>query len=255
MNVITNAIKYNKIGGTVWCKIKKKNLGHGQVEFAVKVTDSGIGMKEEFIDKIYEPFAQERYGARSEYTGTGLGMPIVKNLLDKMHGTISIQSKVDMGTSVEIRIPFRKAKRSDLPPKAAQGQCFDLTGIKALLVEDNELNMEIARCMLEDENIIVTEAHNGKEAVEIFTEYSAGTFDVVLMDVMMPKMDGLTATRMIRKMDREDAKKIPIFAMTANAFSEDVEDAKKAGMNEHISKPINMKLLLSKIAQYCKRHS
>ena len=109
--------------------------------------------------------------------------------------------------------------------------------------------------MLEDENIIVTEAHNGKEAVEIFTEYPAGTFDVVLMDVMMPKMDGLTATRMIRKMDREDAKKIPIFAMTANAFSEDVEDAKKAGMNEHISKPINMKLLLSKIAQYCKRHS
>ena len=255
MNVITNAIKYNKIGGTVWCKIKKKNLGHGQVEFAVKVTDSGIGMKEEFIDKIYEPFAQERYGARSEYTGTGLGMPIVKNLLDKMHGTISIQSKVDMGTSVEIRIPFRKAKRSDLPPKAAQGQCFDLTGIKALLVEDNELNMEIARCMLEDENIIVTEAHNGKETVEIFTEYPAGTFDMVLMDVMMPKMDGLTATRMIRKMDREDAKKIPIFAMTANAFSEDVEDAKKAGMNEHISKPINMKLLLSKIAQYCKRHS
>ena len=96
MNVITNAIKYNKIGGTVWCKIKEKNLGHGQVEFAVKVTDSGIGMKEEFIDKIYEPFAQERYGARSEYTGTGLGMPIVKNLLDKMYGTISIQSKVDM---------------------------------------------------------------------------------------------------------------------------------------------------------------
>ena len=252
VNIITNAIKYNKVGGSVWCKVEQKELDSETVEVTVRVTDSGIGMSNEFLGNIYTPFTQASYDARTDYNGTGLGMPIVKNLVDRMDGTISIKSKVNMGTTVEVTLPFKKAKRSDLPPKIDLHERHDLTGIRALLVEDNELNMEIAHCMLEDENVIVTEAYNGAEAVKLFRDNPAGTFDIVLMDIMMPIMDGLTASREIRNSDKEDAKTIPIFAMTANTFSEDVEASKQAGMNEHIAKPIEMKKLMSKIVQYCK---
>ena len=253
INIITNAIKYNKPGGSVWCRIYEDEIDSATVSFTARITDSGIGMSEDFIKNIYDPFVQEKYDARSVYTGTGLGMSIVKNLVDRMNGTISISSKVNVGTSIEITIPFKKARRSDLPPQIDLPENCDLTGVHALLVEDNELNMEIARCMLEDENIVVTEAHNGQEAVDVFRYSPSGTFDIILMDIMMPIMDGLTATKQIRALDREDAKLIPIFAMTANAFSEDVEKAKEAGMNEHIAKPIEMKKVMAKIAQYCKR--
>ena len=252
INIITNAIKYNKPGGSVWCRIQEKELDSGTIEFTARITDSGIGMSEEFIQNIYDPFVQEKYDARSVYSGTGLGMSIVKNLIDRMNGTIDITSKVNVGTSIEISIPFKKARRSDLPPQLDVPENCDLTGVHALLVEDNELNMEIAKCMLEDENMVVTEAHNGVEALAIFKNSPVGTFDVILMDIMMPVMDGLTATKQIRALDKEDAKLIPIFAMTANAFSEDVEKAKEAGMNEHIAKPIEMKKVMAKIAQYCR---
>lgn len=252
-NIITNAIKYNKVGGSVWCRIEERDLDYDRVEITVRVTDSGIGMSNEFLGNIYNPFTQATYDARTDYNGNGLGMPIVKNLIDRMGGRISINSKVNMGTTVEIVIPFKKAKRSDLPPKMNLEHRHDLTGIKALLVEDNELNMEIAHCMLEDENVIVTEAYNGEEAVQLFIDNPPGTYDIVLMDIMMPVMDGLTAAREIRKSDKEDAKTIPIFAMTANTFSEDVQASKEAGMNEHIAKPIDMKTLMGKIVQYCKR--
>lgn len=252
INIITNAIKYNKPGGSVWCRVQEKEFDSGTIEFTARVTDSGIGMSEEFIQNIYDPFVQEKYDARSVYSGTGLGMSIVKNLIDRINGTISITSKVNVGTSIEISIPFKKARRSDLPPQLDVPENCDLTGVHALLVEDNELNMEIAKCMLEDENMVVTEAHNGVEALEVFKNSPVGTFDVILMDIMMPVMDGLTATKQIRALDKEDAKLIPIFAMTANAFSEDVEKAKEAGMNEHIAKPIEMKKVMAKIAQYCR---
>ena len=251
-NIITNAIKYNKVGGSVWCKIEERDLDSDKVEITVRVTDSGIGMSNEFLGNIYNPFTQATYDARTDYNGNGLGMPIVKNLVDRMGGTISINSKVNMGTTVEISLPFKKAKRSDLPPKMNSEYRHDLTGIKALLVEDNELNMEIAHCMLEDENVVVTEAYNGEEAVQLFTDNPPGTYDIVLMDIMMPVMDGLTAAREIRKSGKEDAETIPIFAMTANTFSEDVRASKEAGMNEHIAKPIDMKTLMGKIVQYCK---
>ena len=252
VNIITNAIKYNKVGGSVWCKVEQKELDNESVEVTVRVTDSGIGMSDEFLGNIYTPFTQASYDARTDYNGTGLGMPIVKNLVDRMGGQITINSKVNMGTTVEVTLPFKKAKRSDLPPRIDLQERHDLTGIKALLVEDNELNMEIAHCMLEDENVIVTEAYNGEEAIRLFRDNPAGTFDVILMDIMMPVMDGLTASREIRKSDKEDAKTIPIFAMTANTFSEDVEASKQAGMNEHIAKPIEMKKLMGKIIQYCR---
>lgn len=252
INIMTNAIKYNKNGGSVWCKVIEKELGDGKIAFVVRITDSGIGMSEEFLQSIYEPFSQENYDVKSVYFGTGLGMPIVKNLVDRMGGTITINSRLNMGTSVEVMLPFQKARRSDLPPKMELNQNHDLTGVRVLLVEDNDLNMEIARCMLEDENMVVTEAGNGLDAVKAFENCAPGTFDVILMDIMMPVMDGLKATEMIRSLDREDAKTIPIFAMTANAFSEDVESAKRAGMNEHIAKPIRMKELMTQIARYCK---
>ncbi|WP_432630341.1 ATP-binding protein [Brotaphodocola sp.] len=252
INIMTNAIKYNKNGGSVWCKVIEKELGDGKIAFVVRITDSGIGMSEEFLQSIYEPFSQENYDVKSVYFGTGLGMPIVKNLVDRMGGTITINSRLNMGTSVEVMLPFQKARRSDLPPKMELNQNHDLTGVRVLLVEDNDLNMEIARCMLEDENMVVTEAGNGLDAVKAFENCAPGTFDVILMDIMMPVMDGLKATEMIRSLDREDAKTIPIFAMTANAFSEDVESAKRVGMNEHIAKPIRMKELMTQIARYCK---
>lgn len=252
INIITNAIKYNKIGGSVWCKIEERDLDSEKVEITVRVTDSGIGMSEEFLKNIYTPFTQASYDARTDYNGNGLGMPIVKNLVDRMGGMIVINSKENMGTTVEVTLPFKKAKRSDLPPQINIEERHDLTGIRALLVEDNELNMEIAHCMLEDENVVVTEAYNGEEAVQLFRTNPAGTYNVVLMDIMMPVMDGLTAARKIRESDKDDAKTIPIFAMTANTFSEDMEASKNAGMNEHIAKPIEMKKLMGKIVQYCR---
>ena len=251
INVITNAIKYNRIGGSVWCRVEENQLKDGKVQFMVRITDNGIGMSEEFMEKMFDPFAQEKYDARSFYQGNGLGMPIVKSLVKKMDGTIEVDSKLDAGTQVEITLTFPKARHSQIPSQPAMEISYDLTGLKVLIVEDNELNMEIARCMLEDENMEVTEAGDGAQALEIFSENPPGTFDLILMDVMMPVMDGLTATRKIRQLDRPDAGKIPIFAMTANAFAEDVQTAKNAGMNEHIAKPIEMETLISKITQYC----
>lgn len=251
INIMTNAIKYNKMGGSVWCRVEGNELSDGKVEFSVRITDNGIGMSEEFLDRMFDPFAQEKYDARSVYQGTGLGMPIVKSLVERMGGTIQVESKEDMGTQVEVTLAFPKAKRSEMPPKMNMEISYDFTGLKAMLVEDNDLNMEIARYMLEDENMNVTEAKDGQEALQLFAQNPPGTFDIILMDVMMPVMDGLTAARKIRELDRADAKTIPIFAMTANAFAEDVQAAKDVGMNEHIAKPIEMKTLMNKIAQYC----
>lgn len=251
LNVIMNAIKYNRVQGSVWCKIMEKRSNSREAEFAISVTDNGIGMSEEFLANIFEPFAQESHDARSEYSGGGLGMPIVKSLVDRMGGKIRITSKAGEGTKVEIVLPFRMASRQEVSYKEENFENGSLRGINALVVEDNELNMEIAKCMLEDEDMTVKEAHNGEEAVRVFDESPAGTFDIILMDIMMPVMDGLMATKKIRELNKEDAKTIPIFSMTAHAFSEDIEKIKAAGMNEHIAKPIEMKYLMKKIYQYC----
>lgn len=251
INVISNAVKYNKPGGSVWVKVKEEKAALDQVCYKIAVIDSGIGMNDAFLQNIFDPFVQESQGARTVYNGSGLGMAIVKGLVDKMGGTIAVKSTLDVGTSVEITLLFDQAEASDLPEKLITPNTGDLHGVNALLVEDNNLNMEIARYLLHDAHISVVEAYNGQEAVNIFKENPEGTFDIILMDIMMPVMDGLTAARTIRALPRADAKTIPIFAMTANAFAEDVERAKEAGMNEHLAKPLNIQQILSKIAQYC----
>ena len=204
-------------------------------------------MSREFQKVIFEPFAQENAGSRTKFAGTGLGMAISKKLVEKMGGTIIFESEKGVGTTFVIRVPFRidtdKVGRIETEEKHK----VSIRGLHILLVEDNELNMEIAEFMLQNEGAYVTKAWNGQEAVEIFEKSKPDEFDVILMDIMMPVMNGYEATKMIRSLDREDAKEIPIIAMTANAFTEDRIRAKEAGMDEHIAKPVDAKLLVKVI--------
>ena len=196
---------------------------------------------------MFEPFAQEHTGSRTKFAGTGLGMPIAKNLIEKMGGTITFESEEGAGTTFVIRVPFRIDTDRDSKVETGEKTEASIRGLHVLLAEDNELNMEIAEFLLQNEGADVTRAWNGQEAVEIFKKSRSGEFDVILMDIMMPVMNGYEATKRIRSMDREDAKTIPIIAMTANAFTEDRLKAKKAGMNEHIAKPVDVKLLVKVI--------
>ena len=253
INIIGNAIKYNCPGGSIFCKACGEKRADGRVWYTVVISDTGIGMSEEFLEHIYEPFSQENPEVKSTYGGTGLGMPIVKQLVDKMGGTIEVTSKKGTGSTFTVCLPFDIAKETDVPlHKGAEGE-GDISGINILLVEDNELNKEIAQTLLEDAGAKVTVADNGKEAVDLFEEQAEYTFDLILMDVMMPVMDGYEATRKIRSLAKKDSRTIPIIAMTANAFAEDVENAKKAGMNEHLAKPLDMKKLLATIGKYWKK--
>ena len=210
--------------------------------------DTGIGMTEEFQKHIFEPFAQEYTGSRTKFVGTGLGMAIARKLVEKMGGTITFESENGAGTTFVIRIPFKIDLNSDKrEEKKDVSDGKSIKGMHILLAEDNELNMEIAEFMLQNEGADVIKAWNGQEAVELFRNSEPGEFDVILMDIMMPVMNGYEATKMIRSLDREDAKKIPIIAMTANAFTEDRIRAKEAGMNEHVAKPVDVELLMKVI--------
>ena len=214
---------------------------------------TGIGMTEEFQKHIFEPFAQEHAGSRTKFAGTGLGMPIAKKLIEKMGGTITFESKEGTGTTFVIRIPFKIDMDSD--KRKEQKDVSDgksIKGLHILLAEDNKLNMEIAEFVLQNEGADVTKAWNGQEAVELFRNSEPGEFDVILMDIMMPVMNGYEAARMIRSLDREDAKAIPIIAMTANAFTEDRLKAKEAGMDEHVAKPVDVELLIKVIHKLMK---
>ena len=239
MNILSNALKYNRANGYIYIsciEIPSKQPEMTTMEFICR--DTGIGMTEEFQKHIFEPFAQENTGSRTKFAGTGLGMAISKKLVEKMGGTIIFESEKGVGTTFVIRVPFRidtdKVGRIETEEK----QKASIRGLHILLVEDNELNMEIAEFMLQNEGAYVTKAWNGQEAVEIFEKSKPDEFDVILMDIMMPVMNGYEATKMIRSLDRKDAKKISIIAMTANAFTEDRIRAKEAGMDEHLSKPI-----------------
>ncbi len=213
--------------------------------------DTGIGMSQEFLKHIFDPFTQERVDARSVYQGTGLGMAIVKNLLEQMGGSISIESEVGVGTTFTITIPFEIAPAPEEKPK--EPLPGNIRGLHLMLVEDNTLNAEIAQVLLKDAGAIVTTAENGKQAVDLFTGNEPGTFDGILMDVMMPVMDGLTAARTIRDLNRADAKAIPIIAMSANAFQEDVKRSLQAGMNAHLAKPLDMARVTAVVAELCGR--
>ena len=255
MNILSNAVKYNKENGYVYisCReIPSEQTAMTTLEFVCR--DTGIGMTEAFQKRIFEPFAQEHAGSRTKFAGTGLGMPITKKLVEKMGGTISFESKEGTGTTFVIRIPFRidtdRKDRTETEEKTETS----IQGLHVLLTEDNELNMEIAEFVLQNEGTVVTKAWNGQEAVDIFRKSSPGEFDVILMDIMMPVMNGYEAAKMIRSLDREDAKVIPIIAMTANAFIEDRMRAKEAGMDEHIAKPVDGKLLVKVINELVKRN-
>ena len=206
-------------------------------------------MTAEFQKCVFEPFAQEHTGSRTKFAGTGLGMPIAKNLVEKMGGTITFESKEGVGTTFVIRLPFKINLYADKREEQKDVSEKSIKGLHILLAEDNELNMEIAEFMLQNEGADVTKAWNGQEAVELFRNSEPGEFDVILMDIMMPVMNGYEATKMIRSLDREDAKAIPIIAMTANAFTEDRLRAKEAGMDEHISKPVDVRLLVKVICK------
>ena len=244
-HILDNAIKYNKPNGSIILSGREVS-GNGRLatyEFVVE--DTGIGMAPEFAKNIFEPFEQEHNGARTEYMGTGLGMSIVKKLVDQMNGSIKVESEPGEGTKVTFTIPFKVCEEAIAP----EPENVDFTGLHVLLAEDNELNMEIAKFLLESEGMTVLCAANGQEAINIFRQTEENSIDVILMDIMMPVMDGLEAVREIRRMDRSDAETVPIIALSANVMDSDIKKTKMAGMDEHLPKPINTSLLLGAIAK------
>ena len=256
LNLFNNAMKYNRPSGTIDTYTRELSFDGQKTVIEFKIVDTGIGMSEEFVKKeLFTPFTQEKIDeARTEYKGTGLGMAIVKELVEKMGGTIQAESVLGKGSTFTVVIPFEidRIPEQHVPFGASeQIQAEDLKGTRILLVEDNELNMEIAEFMLEDGGAVILKAWNGKEAVEIFEKSEPGEIDLIMMDIMMPVMDGLEATRRIRKLNRADAATIPIVAMTANAFSDDIRRSREAGMNEHLSKPLEMEKIIRTAARYC----
>ena len=244
MNILSNAMKYNRENGHIYIgciEIPSEQPEMTTMEFVCR--DTGIGMAEEFQKHIFEPFAQEHAGSRTKFSGTGLGMPISKKLIEKMGGTITFESAEGIGTTFVIRVSFKIDPDADKREGQKDVSEKSIKGLHILLVEDNELNMEIAEFVLQNEGADVSKAWNGQEAVELFRNSEPGEFDAILMDIMMPVMNGYEATKMIRSLDREDAKEVPIIAMTANAFTEDRIRAKEAGMDEHVAKPVDVELL------------
>ena len=254
MNILSNAVKYNRENGHVYIscmEIPSEQPEMTMMEFVCR--DTGVGMADEFQKHIFEPFAQEHAGSRTKFAGTGLGMSITKKLVEKMGGTITFESKKGIGTTFVIRIPFKIDMDSDKGKEQTDvSDEKSIKGLHILLTEDNELNMEIAEFMLQNEGADVEKAWNGQEAVELFKKSEPGEFDVILMDIMMPVMNGYEAAKMIRSLEREDAKKVPIIAMTANAFTEDRIRAKEAEMDEHVAKPVDVKLLIKVIRKLVK---
>ncbi|MBD8931963.1 MAG: response regulator [Ruminococcus sp.] len=251
LNLITNSIKYNHKNGSVDCYLKEEKESDERVLVDVTIKDTGIGMSEDFLKNIFQPFVQADQGARSQYKGTGLGMAIVKELLERMDGTIQIDSVENQGTTIHVVIPFEIAEEPAVVQEMSELPKGNLSGCRILLAEDNELNREIAAFLLKDEGISVTEAEDGQQAVECFLKMPEGYYDAVLMDIMMPVMDGYQAARAIRGSGKKDAEMIPIIAITANAFAEDKRKTMEAGMDAHLSKPLNVKELMDTIRKFC----
>ncbi len=257
MNIMSNAVKYNKVNGsiTISCtELPSDNPDEAVIQFIC--TDTGIGMSEEYQKNIFEPFTQENQEVQSKYGGSGLGMPIMKALVEQMNGTVDFTSEQGKGTTFVVTIPFeidKSAKDHEDEVDELVDSDFSLDGIHVLLAEDNELNMEIAEFVLTNQNAVVTKVWNGLEAVEAFRNSKPGEYDIILMDVMMPEMNGYEASRTIRSMERPDAATIPIVAMTANAFTEDRIASMEAGMNEHLLKPLDVNLVITTIAKLLKK--
>ncbi len=255
MNIIGNAIKYNKEHGKIYidcCITKKDDYAANEINLKFRCRDTGIGMSQEFLEHVFEPFTQEHKSSRTKYTGSGLGMSITKSIVDKMGGEISAQSVKDMGTTFVVTVPLKIGESDDTDDtaKTALNNNSSLKGATVILAEDNELNMEIAKFMLEEAGAHVIEAWNGKEAVDIFAGSKEKEIDAVLLDIMMPVLNGYEAARQIRAMDRPDARTVPIIAMTANAFAEDRMAAIKAGMNDHITKPLDSEKVIRTVMRF-----
>ena len=255
LNIISNAIKFTKDGGTI-SFVAENCPGNDEHHVIVRyrISDTGIGMSEEFLDRIFDEFSQENDGARTSYKGTGLGMAIAKKYVDLMGGKIEVSSRQGVGSTFTVEIPLLIAEHVETEEKEKLKKDTDLHGLHVLLAEDNDLNAEIAVSLLEEQGMIVTRAADGKSALAQFCNTDPGTFDLILMDIMMPEMNGYETTKAIRNLpDRPDGKKIPIIAMTANAFAEDVQAALNAGMDDHVAKPVDMSILISAIIKYIKR--
>ena len=246
-NVMDNAIKFSQAGSVITVWVKEETLDDGRAFFTFYCKDQGVGMSEDFIAHAFDMFSQESKTSRSRYEGTGLGLAITKQLVDRMDGSIELKSEVGVGTTVIVKIPFKidtQDKNSNLSDKPVSLDDYSVEGIRALVVEDNELNMEIARCILEDSGMEVTCAVDGQEAVEIFEKSAPDYFGVIYMDIMMPRMNGLDAARTIREMKRRDARRVPIIAMSANSFAEDIINSRMAGMNVHLAKPLDAEKMI-----------
>ena len=249
LNIYGNCIKYNRPGGKITTVMEAADVHDGICTYRWTISDTGIGMSPEFLSRIFDPFSQEKTDARSVYQGTGLGMAITKGLIEQMNGSIEVTSQVGIGSVFVITIPFEIAREQKKDEEIAEQ--YDIRGLHLLAVEDNELNAEIIEMLLTDDGAKVTVAKNGRQAVEHFENNPPGTFDAILMDVMMPVMDGIAATKAIRAMDRADAKTIPIIAMTANAFEEDAKRCFAAGMTAHLAKPFQIEDMEKAIVECC----
>ena len=252
LNIISNAVKFTKDGGTIsFAAENAPGNDEHHIIIRYRISDTGIGMSEEFQTRIFDEFSQENSGARTSYRGSGLGMAIAKQYVDLMGGKIEVSSRQGIGSTFTVEIPLLIAEHVQTEEKEKLRKDMDLHGLHVLLAEDNDLNAEIAVALLEEQGMIVTRAADGKSALAQFCNTAPGTYDLILMDIMMPEMNGYETTKAIRNLsDRPDGKKIPIIAMTANAFAEDVQDALNAGMDDHVAKPIDMSILISVITKY-----
>ena len=254
LNILSNAVKYTPDSGTINFYARETLFEEGLVHLRIEIADTGIGMSEEFLQHIFEPFTQEQQTSRTTYKGTGLGMAITKKLVDQMHGSLDVESTPGKGSTLTVRLSLPLAETAyDTPEEEPPA---DLHGLHLLMAEDNELNREIAVTLLEEQGAAITTAENGREAVELFQNAPQGTFDAVLMDVMMPEMNGLEATRAIRAFEHCPPESgIPIIAMTANVFADDVKACLEAGMNSHVGKPLDMQVLAAEICRQMRRHT
>ena len=247
LNLVDNAIKYNRTGGFVALNVNVKRHKEDLITYEFVVKDNGLGIDKEYLDHIFEPFSQENQNFNEYRLGTGLGMSIVKGLVELMKGSISVTSKKGEGSTFEVVIPFKIAPEI---VKNVKDSKVSIKGKKVLLVEDNDLNREIAKTLLEDEGVLVSEAVDGLDALKVFEESEIGYFDLILMDVVMPNMNGLSATRAIRELNRIDSN-LPIIALSANAYAEDIKKTKDAGMDDYVSKPFKIENLVEMIDKYC----
>ena len=252
INILGNAIKFTPDGGKIYFQVKEISSEYGKTVYHFEIEDTGIGMKPDFLKRIWDSFTQENSGSCSGEKGTGLGMAITKKLVDLMGGVIKVESELGVGSKFVVEMTFDIGIGEKRKVEIIQEPEISLDGMKVLLVEDIETNMEIAKIMLEDAGIDVTTAENGQIAVNIFNNSPAGAFDAILMDLRMPVMDGLAATKTMRALPRTDAATVPIIAMTADAYEEDVRKTKDTGMNAHLAKPINQEELLQTLKNFYK---